>query len=67
MTEDEARLAELVAYHTGLFTGQVAVVDADRAWIAHALWALAREAEKQRERWLSGANRLGTAFIGRNP
>lgn len=50
----ERHLAELVAYHTGLFTGQVASVDTAPAWIAHALWMLAREADKQRENWLKG-------------
>lgn len=52
--ETERHLAELVAYHTGMFTGQVASINANATWIAHALWMLAREADKQRESWLKG-------------
>lgn len=52
-TELEHDLELKVAYHLGLFTGTVSSQHGpDRALIAHALWLLAREAERQRERWL---------------
>ena len=59
----ESQLATLAAYHVGLFTGAVAVEMICRnaqkhgfdatALVAHALWLLAREAEKRREEWLT--------------
>jgi hypothetical protein len=44
----EQRLAELAIYHVGLFVGIVSR-EVDPAMIAHALFLLAREAERRRD------------------
>ena len=49
----EQRLAELVSYHVGLFVGVVSrEPEVDPATITHALFLLAREAERRRDEWL---------------
>jgi hypothetical protein len=55
MPEDtERRLAELAAYHVGLFAGTATRFDApfNPAAIAHALFLLIEEAKLRREEWL---------------
>ena len=52
----EAQLAEQAAYHVGLFSGLIAERHgADLCVVAHALWLLAREAERRREEWLAAS------------
>ena len=56
MTDPERRLAELAAYHVGLFTGVATGIGATPAEIAHALFLLAEEARHRREQWITSAN-----------
>jgi hypothetical protein len=51
-TELERQLAELAAYHVGLFAGAAARIDASPAAVAHALFLLIDEANRRREEWL---------------
>jgi len=58
MTDPERRLAELAAYHVGLFTfgvryGVATGMGATPAEIAHALFLLAEEARLRREQWIT--------------
>jgi hypothetical protein len=53
MTDTEQQLAELAAYHVGLFVGTASRLDVSPAVLAHALFLLVEEANTQRERWLA--------------
>jgi hypothetical protein len=44
----ERRLADLATYHAGLFAGNASAIGCSRAAIAHGLFLLAQECERQR-------------------
>lgn len=51
--ELETRLANLAAYHVGMFTGAVGQVSDDPHVMAHALLKLANEATSRCEQWVA--------------
>jgi hypothetical protein len=50
--DTERKLAELAAYHAGLFIGRMMHIDSSPAAIAHALFLLIEQAKLRREEWL---------------
>jgi hypothetical protein len=59
--DTEARLAELAAYHVGLFSGVASRIDASPVAICHALFLLIEEAKLRRDEWMH--NRRTTAQL----
>jgi hypothetical protein len=61
MTDLEQQLAELAAYHVGLFTGAASrLTDCSPQVCAHALFVLGEEVKMRRDQWLAVTEPAGT-------